>query len=200
MRRLLSLAPAVLLCSLLASSLSAQVPAPPQRQGAWFGAGVGYGAVKLSCGICRDEGGRIGGPSGYLRVGATLSQSFLLGAEMSLWRGKADQVDPAEPTVTRTSVDLFAVAYWYPSLAHGFYLKGGLGLVSWRGGGDQLTTKSIGGVLGVGYEIPVNRQWSIAPFFNYVDSSNGTLRREGADLPYDGSTSMYQMGLGFTYH
>ena len=57
-----------------AAEVVAQVTIPaPRHHGFWVGGGVGYAATKLSCGLCGEEGSRIGGLSGYLRAGYTLT-------------------------------------------------------------------------------------------------------------------------------
>jgi hypothetical protein len=184
-----------------AADAVAQVTIPaPRHNGFWVGGGLGYAATKLSCGLCGEEGSRIGGLSGYLRVGYTLTPSFLLGAEIDAWGGSAEPEDPANETVGRFMGSIMAVGYWYPSTRMGLYLKAGAGMVSYRADGDFLTVRAFGGTLGAGFEVPVANNISVVPFLNYVDSADGELKLNGDPIDQTGSVSMWQLGVGATWH
>lgn len=184
-----------------AADVVAQVTIPaPRHHGFWVGGGLGYAATKLSCGLCGDEGSRIGGLSGYLRVGYTVTPSFLLGAEIDAWGGSAEPGDPDNDTVGRFMGSVMAVGYWYPSTRMGLYLKAGAGMVSYRADGDFLTVRSFGGTIGAGFEVPVANSFSVVPFANYVDSATGELKLDGDPIGQDGSVSMWQLGVGVTWH
>ncbi len=179
----------------------AQITIPaPQHHGFWVGGGLGYAATKLSCGLCGEEGSRIGGVSGYLRVGYTLTPSFLLGAEIDAWGGSAEPEDPDNDTVGRFMGSVMAVGYWYPSTRMGLYLKAGAGMVSYRADGDFLTVRSFGGTVGAGFEVPVANNISLVPFVNYLDSASGELKLDGDPIGQNGSVSMWQLGVGATWH
>ncbi len=200
MRRCLLVLFLLAVAPMTAATAQINIPAP-ERHGFWIGAGLGYGATKLSCGICADSGSRIGGISGYLRLGATITPSFLLGAEINAWGGSAEPEDPDEPTTNRFLGSVFAVAYWYPSRRLGLYFKGGAGYLSYRIGGDDITTSAFGGTIGTGFEVPVGGNFSIVPFVNYLDSANGDLKLAGTTIvASDASVSMWQIGLGATWH
>ncbi len=192
---------AVLVVALLlvSSALAAQETINPAiRDGLYLGAGAGYGSTSLSCGICRDEG--VGGVSGYLRVGTAVRPNFLAGAELTGWLGQAEPEDPAEPTAKRSAWTLFGVAHWYPFPERGLYLKGGLGFLMYRVGGDDLKLNTVGGTLGLGYEIPVSGLWSVVPYVHYVNSFNGGLSLNDVNVRDDASISIWQIGLGVTRH
>jgi hypothetical protein len=184
-----------------AAEVVAQVTIPaPRHHGLWVGGGVGYAATKLSCGLCGEEGSRIGGLSGYLRAGYTLTPSFLMGVEIDAWGGSAEPEDPDNDTVGRFMGSVMAVGYWYPSTRMGLFLKAGAGMVSYRADGDFLTVGSFGGTVGAGFEVPVADNLSVVPFVNYLDSANGELKLDGEPIGQDGSVSMWQLGVGATWH
>ena len=130
MRRL-GLIPILLVALPVAAGAQINIPAP-ERHGFWLGGGLGYAGAKLSCGLCATEDSRIGGVSGYLRAGYTLSPAFLLGAEVDVWSGSATPESDSDTTLSRFVGTLFATAYWYPSAKIGLFLKGGAGMVSFR--------------------------------------------------------------------
>lgn len=84
------------------------------RQGMWVNAGLGVGV-----------GNDIGGQSGNLVLGWTLSTHFLLGVGTSDWRTGFDRA-----TLTMGTLDLRT--QFYPEVTGGFFLTGGLGLGYFR--------------------------------------------------------------------
>ena len=199
MSRVLGSLVVALACVPAAGSAQINIPAP-HRQGFFLGGGLGYGATRLSCDICVTEGSRIGGMSGYLRAGYTVTPVLLLGAEFDAWGGRADPETAADTTVSRFMASFFAVGYWYPSTRMGLYLKAGAGLVSWRADGGTLTASAMGGTLGAGFEIPVGRRVSLLPFVNYLDTANGDLTLDGSRVLGPASISMWQVGIGATWN
>ena len=184
-----------------ATGVVAQITiAAPRHHGFWVGGGLGYGATKISGDLFGAEGSRIGGLSGYLRVGYTLTPSFLLGAEIDAWGGSAEPEDPDNDTVGRFMGSVMAVGYWYPSARMGLYLKAGVGMMSYRADGDFLTVRSLGGTVGAGFEVPIASNISLVPFVNYLDSASGELKLDGEPIGQDGSVSMWQLGVGATWH
>jgi len=55
---------------------------PQTREGFWIGFGFGYGSLGFSCSGCS---GTEGAPSGYLKLGGTLSPNLLIGGETDGW-------------------------------------------------------------------------------------------------------------------
>ena len=65
-----------------ASPTAASAQYPQVREGFWIGFGFGYGSLGLSdCEECDREGGL----SGFLKLGGTLSDKWLLGFESNSW-------------------------------------------------------------------------------------------------------------------
>jgi hypothetical protein len=186
---------AVLVTSLLllfaAPQLAGQRVA--ERHGFWFGGGVGMGSARLSCSICR--GGRDGGLSGYLRLGATVSPQVLIGGETTVWYH-------TETTVNYLLGSVQAVMYLYPLRKSGFYLKTGFGLAQYSAKDDQdeVSTQALAGQIGVGYEVAVNGGLSIVPYANFLGSSGADLKFNSTVSNLSANTSLFQIGVGVTLH
>jgi hypothetical protein len=172
------LAPLALLLSIGATPAAAQHT--QTRNGFWFGAGLGYGS--LGCDGC--AGDRTGGSSGYIKLGGTLNQHLLLGVETNGWY-------KSESGTTLTQGNVSGAAYWYPSATSGLFLKGGVGYAvlnadTFYGSGS---TNGWGAIAGLGYDLRVGSNTSITPTANWFrgDFANG-------------STDVFQFGLGLTLH
>lgn len=157
-------------------ALSAQHP--QVRQGFWIGFGFGYGSLGLS--DC-DECDREGGLSGFLKLGGTLSDNWLLGFESNSW------IDEEFETTYSVSAST-ATVYYYPSPARGLHLKGGLGIgyIDVEDIGDET---GVGFMIGVGNDFRVGRNISIVPVLTwYLGDFDG------------GSTNVLMLGAGVTFH
>lgn len=182
-------------------------PAPASaRQGMWVGAGLGAGDANLHCRICAGEQ-PTRGTSGYLRIGTTVSPSFLVGAEANGWM-RSDQ-DGRQRVLALTGN-----AYWYPNPRHGYYLKGGFGISRYRYSEREndvttaLTSAGLAGQVGAGYEVRVNPRTSVVPYVNLIGSARGRLATERDDgthfdrdrLSTGAHLLFVQIGLGVTWH
>jgi outer membrane protein with beta-barrel domain len=170
-----------LLAMLLATTATAQQA--QTRHGFWFGGGLGYGSMGLSCTGCSDVG-REGSVSGFAALGGTLRQNILLGVEMNGWT-------KSQGAGTVTMGNLSGAAYWYPMPTQGLFVKAGAGYSNLRAD-DGVSSASDGGLgilAGVGYDIRAGRKLSITPVANwYRGSFNG------------GSADVLQFGLGVFAH
>jgi hypothetical protein len=192
-------ASAVLLAAMVLAGeklLEAQSTARPNtRQGFWIGLGLGTGSAGLDCTSCSDD--RVGGLSGNVRLGGSVSPSVLLGGETNGWSHSESGLD---------EVLGFAsfVALWYPSRAGAFYLKFGLGGMSYKAddGVDELTATAPAGSFGLGYEFRVGPNFSVTPFFNSLVTSAVDVQFNGDPLPTgeDIKVSLLQLGVGVTWH
>jgi hypothetical protein len=169
----------------LAAAVTVASPAVAQghaqtRQGFWFNGGLGYGS--FGCDGCGD---RLGGLSGGLVFGGTLSRKFLLGVGTTGWTKSENGA-----TMTVGTVD--ARFRFYPSATGGFYLTGGLGVGSVSidlGSFGSGSNTGLGFVLGLGYDIRVGNNLSLTPFW------------QGYAVTTDGSTAnVGQLGLSLTVH
>ena len=200
------LSAALLACVMLpgASPVSAQGfgSAAASRHGFWYGGGLGQGYTDLWCGICAGEREN-GGISGYARAGGTLTRSFLLGAELNLWRRSNGELNEHVEVLTATG-------YWYPKPEHGWFVKFGLGLSNYKAneGDDHLAARIFAGTAGTGYEMRVNPVLSIVPYLNLVATPNGNLNRESTNdggfsserVASDLKVFVLQFGVGITRH
>lgn len=164
-----------------------------ERHGFWFGGGVGMGSARLSCSIC--QGGRDGGLSGYLRLGATVSPQVLIGGETTVWYHSEAAVDYLLGSVQ-------AVLYLYPVKRSGFYLKTGFGLAQYsaKDAQDEVSTQALAGQIGVGYELAINSGLSIVPYANFLGSTGADLKFNSTVSSLSANTSLIQLGVGITLH
>jgi hypothetical protein len=146
---------------------------PQVRDGFWFNAGGGYGSV--GCDGCLN---RLGGFSGGLSLGGTLSPRVLLGVGTTGWY----RSDAGETMGT-----LDARLRFYPLLTSGFFITGGFGLGHVSDAYE--TVWGPGAVVGLGWDVRVSRNVSLTPFWNgFAMSSEFVDRNVG------------QLGLGVTIH
>lgn len=183
----------------LATALLLLPPATASAQraaahhGVWVGAGVGLGSAKLSCDVCRT--GRSGGTAAYLRAGATITQSVLVGLEATGWYRSKDDID-------QLLGSLQAVVLLYPRKASGFYLKTGLGIsqFSAKDNQDEVSSQALSMQFGLGYEVAMGRNMSIVPYANFLGSTGADVRFNNTVAGLSANTSLLQFGVGLTLH
>ncbi len=136
---------------------------PSRRRGLWFSAGLGAGSESFDAndglGWSDDQGGGMV----FLKLGGTVSRSFLLGVELSGW-ARTYRYEGYD----RSLGTLMAVGQWYPARNSGLWLKGGLGFAAdvydeYGPGGRTITENGSAVSIGLGYDIPVGRRASITP-------------------------------------
>jgi hypothetical protein len=144
------------------------------RDGMWVSVGLGTGV-----------GDGIGGQSANLAVGWALSPQVELAVGSSDWRA---ELKGDRSSVTLGTVDLRL--QFYPEVAGGFFLTGGLGLgyfwLSDSGSGPNIG-RSI--ILGLGFDARIADNMSITTFVN-----------RAAIHTSDPRGSMGQIGVGLTVH
>ena len=197
--------PAVLLTLMLAAgTLTAQAPTAPTapseeprnaHKGFWISVGLGTGSAGVDCSSCSND--RTNGFSGGLRLGGTLSQQWLLGFESNGWFHSESGVDE---TLAFGNV----VAAWYPSRTGAFYLKFGLGGMSYKAtdGVDDLTATAPAATLGIGYDFRVGRNFSVTPYLNSLATSAASFKVNGTSAPTneDITISLVQFGVAASWH
>lgn len=168
------------------------------RPGLWIGAGVGLGWARVSCRICGANRGH--SLSAAAQVGGRLSNSVLIGGEIEGWfrNSNSDQNRPADELLLAYG----AVVYWYPSPRYPYFLKAGLGLVTYRidDGTDRLTSSALGPRIGIGYELHVAGHLSAVPYLNILVGSTGAeVKLNGSELLNQASIGLLQFGIGIAH-
>jgi len=176
---------------LAATTLCAQRKS--ERAGGWIGIGAGPGNAGASCDEC--TGDRMWGFSGSVRAGGTITQNLLIGFETNGWLGSTDAIESRLGFASLT-------ATLFPSLATTFYIKIGLGGMSYyaqeqTAGGNELTALAPGLLAGVGYEIVIPGAPVIVPYFNYLASTSVDVSVNGQPVPTSTiSVTLLQLGVG----
>ncbi|HWA56704.1 MAG TPA: outer membrane beta-barrel protein [Gemmatimonadales bacterium] len=178
---------------LLLPPATASAQRAAEHHGVWVGAGVGLGSAKLSCNVCRPD--RTGGTAAYLRAGATITQSVLVGLEATGWYRSKDDID-------QLLGSLQAVVLLYPRKASGFYLKTGLGIsqFSAKDNQDEVSSQALSMQFGLGYEVAMGRNMSIVPYANFLGSTGADVRFNNTVAGLSANTSLLQFGVGLTLH
>jgi len=187
----------LLLLGLAAGTLSAQESAATNknhREGFWIALGSGPGSVGLQCDVCSND--RTSGFSGDLKLGGTISRSFLIGGEVNAW---------FHPTSDNTQRMAFTsiVGVWYPSATGAFYLKVGLGGMTFRAddGTNVLKATAPSGSFGLGYDFRVTNSMSLTLWLNSLASSPVDVDFNGIKISTDNVTlNLVQAGIGLTWH
>jgi hypothetical protein len=154
---------------------NAQAQYPHRHQGIYATFGLGYGSAKVDCDQCGDTS-RIGNLTGFLNVGGALSQSILLGGEVTGWSKITDSNDNLAVGTAN------AVISWYPSTREGFFIKGGLGFAFMHGDLDTdegiigFDNSGVGYQLGLGYDMRIQRNLSVTAVANFYGGSVGDVR------------------------
>jgi hypothetical protein len=184
-------------CALLAFGAPA-VPAVAQEtttlHGPWLGGGIGTASASVNCDIC--IGDRNGGLSGYLAGGFRVTSSLRAGAELTGWFDDTDGV-------SQRLLLYGASLWWHPQAGRNWFLKSGLGLMSYRAAtgqddDDPLTANAAALQLGGGYDLRAGRKMWISPFANLIVTTSGNLA-SGNTIVTGASFSMLQLGAGLTW-
>ena len=176
----------------LAQPLSAQ--GGSERQGTWFGFGLGTGWTHVTCELCDADRQRA--LSGNVKFGFTLSPSVLLGAEVNGWFQSEENIDELLGSFS-------GVVYWYPLSRGHLQLKGGLAVLKYRISDEDnlITTTAFGPELGAAYEIRITRQVSLDPYLHaIITPSTAELRSEGTRVIGGVGLSLLQLSLALTWH
>ena len=183
MRRLVTVAWAVVAAiAIAAQDVHAQMNTPA-RDGFFIGLGLGGGS--FGCTGCGD---RQSGFSGQLKLGTALNSQWLVGVESSAWTKE-------EGGARLTHANVSAMAQVYPVATNGFFLRGGVGVSSLEigvptGSGTVSARETgLGLTAGLGYDVRVGANFSVSPYATF-----GWGDHEG------GSANTFQLGLGVTWH
>lgn len=96
-----------------------------------------------------------------------------------------------------------ATAFIFPT-PRAAYLMAGIGITRFTSeagrGGDRSSTLGGGARLGLGYDVPIGREVTLAPFINYFRSAAAPLKINGSNTGTQLSHSLLQLGLGFQWN
>lgn len=181
------------LCLALPGAVRAQeaaAAAAAEHQGFWVGFGLGGGSNLAD--YADDVRFGVGG---YLRLGGTLSQKFLLGGEISGWGRDINGS-------TFTESGMTAIAAFYPA-GRGLFLKGGIGFAGWATSaevGGTTTTSTAGGVagtVGAGYDLRIGSNLYLTP---NVEFMYHTMESDNSAFSGISSGQVLMFTLGLTWH
>jgi outer membrane protein with beta-barrel domain len=184
---------AATLIALGASSAAAQHP--QTREGFWIAFGFGGGSARFSCKPCTSDT-TLTSATIDLKMGGTVRPNMLIGGELNAWTKN-------ENGETLTIGNLSAVLQYYPAVASGFFLKGGLGYATIRdeAGGSTATGNGFGFIVGLGYDFRVGRNFSLTPIANVYYGGIGELSSGGSSTTGLGwKQSVFELGLDFMFH
>jgi hypothetical protein len=179
--------------ALLALAVLSAVAAPAhaqreaRHQGFWIGFGIGGGSN-----MSDEAAGVRAGGAAYVRLGGTLSQSVLLGGEISAW---ARSIEGS--TVSRANMN--ATMMLYP-MRNGLFVKAGAGFATWMSssssGGTTIshTDGGFGGSAGLGYELQIGGNLFLSP--------NVDFAYQRVESEFFSNTNGYLLlfTLGLTWH
>ncbi|MEO8575456.1 MAG: hypothetical protein ABI556_02090 [Gemmatimonadales bacterium] len=150
------------------------------RSGFWFNLSTGYGAIS-----CKNCSSALGGYSGGLSLGATVSPRVRFGVGTTSWY----RSEGGDALVAGT---LDARIRFYPSTSGGFFLTGGAGagtIGAALADYGAATEYGVGVMLGLGWDVRLGNAVSLTPFWNGF-----AVQTENADA------NVGQLGLGLTFH
>jgi hypothetical protein len=185
--------------TMLASTAAATHGAAQEavRQGFNFSVGVGSASVGATCASCQTDffENRVGGFSGVLRIGGSLTSRLVLAAEGTGWVNNADGID-------RRIAGLSAVLLGYPSDTSGFFVKAGLGGLRAIAENQLVTVQSDSWLsqLGIGMDFKVKDGLSVTAYANYLRTFGTGTWVNGVLSPEPVDPNAIQLGMAVTVH
>jgi outer membrane protein with beta-barrel domain len=167
---------------------------PQTRQGFWIGFGFGGGSARFSCNGCTDT--TLTAATGHVKLGGTVRPNLLIGGELNAWTKNQN-------SETLTIGNVSAIVQYYPAVASGFFLKGGVGFatISDKNTGATATGNGFGYIVGLGYDFRVARNFSLTPIANVYYGGIGELTTAGSTTSGLGwKQSVFELGLDFMFH
>ena len=189
------------LCALacLAVASGASAAEPPERSGFWIGLGAGPGWADATCDFC-EGGSREIGFAGSVRLGGTVNDRLLFGADMNGWSKE-------ENDITLNLYSATASLTFYPQASSGFFLKGGVGIAfldtQFREGSTNVTIDlgtGLGLLAGAGYDLRVGRKVSITPAVSFWYGWAGDIAFSGETLFTNWKHNVIDVTVGVTFH
>jgi hypothetical protein len=161
-----------------ATTAAAPASAPSGSKGFFLGAGGGYASFRSDCENCEHEDVYTGGRGFMVDAGWTVNEKFEGGAEFFT------AVSGADSNTYRTSY-ILGVGQFRPWKAYGFYLKGGFGMVRFKGTftvegqHGTMSSQGLGVTYGAGWVFGRGRRVSFAPFGAQYVATLGDITMPG---------------------
>ena len=184
----------VVVCTLLpATPILAQSDASvAANAGAWWSASVAYGGARLTCDICDPT--RDAGPAIEMAIGAYASPAVRVGLEAGGWTF-------LEGDFRETVLTAGVVAEVHPRQDSGLHLIGGMGWTGYRANDvdavddEGFRYDALRVRLGVGWDLPLTRNWVVGNRVTLDSSSFGTLKDEDTDVDNRVGLSLVRFGI-----
>lgn len=184
-------------------------PQRPHRTGLWGDLGGGRGQLRMCSSTCSDP---IGAPgvTGLSRIGGTLSDRVLLGAESAIFTNQAFGFEEGDSNTIAQMETVGVVVLWYPWRS-GVFFKGGVGVAEGRFTIDNGTAVpdstegvGIGMTFGVGWDLPISRKFALSVnAANYITAIGDIVLPGPPGGPSrridDVIGSMLQFSVGLTF-
>jgi len=191
----------LVICALVLGTVLPSTAAAQERKGFWFNVSAGAGSAAVTCDDC-DSGRETGGVFTF-RLGGSLSEHLLLGAEVNTWAKSYDFEPGLKGTFYLYNVS--GTLAYYPT-GSGFFVKGGAGLAGANVDVNVEGTKisvdvgnGFGFVAGAGYDIPISRRWSITPGVNYWYGQLGDTTVAGEPFINNWKQNTIDFTIGITF-
>lgn len=164
--------------------------APTRGVSLMGGAGIGW--TRPACDFCRRE--RDPGPVVYLSMLSHLRPNLAIGAEANAWA--------REGVVFTLAASLTGVAQLYPTPGGPFYMRAGLGIMTFRAYDDDadLVSNAPAMQLGAGYRFRIGDGLVLSNFANVLVSRFGSLRSEDDVIVENFGVTSIQLGIGLARH
>jgi hypothetical protein len=193
-RSLTLLAAAVLLSAQPAAAQQAQRTtgrvAPASNGTIAVSGGAGVGWLRPACAYCRRS--LDAGPVMYLEATSQLNPRFALGGQANLWAKTSD--------IFVLVGTLGVVAHMYPNPSSPFFLKAGLGYLTYRAydSDGDLVSNGPAIQLGAGYRFQFSNGLALTNFANLLTSRYGTLRSDDEVLVENMGVTSIQLGIAIS--
>jgi len=182
-----------LLAALALAAPAARAQYAQRRDGFWIGFGLGYGSANVSCDQCSNLP-RVGGYTGFLKLGGSPSRNVLIGASLNGWTRERLGVNETMGNVT-------ASLYYYPVTTSGFFVTGGLGFSGYNiNSSPEVNGSGWGFTAGGGYDVRIGRNISLTPVVNYIYGALGDFDVPGLGTRTGWKQNVIDVGLGLTFH
>ena len=181
----------------LATPIGAQAPANSGHSGFHAAIGAGYGSVGVTCDGCDNT--REASTAFMLRFGGAVRPDVVLSGEINGWSKSI-----ANGTESVTWINL--VAQYYPERTGGFFLKGGVGVGAIAAntfasgiGNLKVETTSVGGVIGMGFDAPLSKSFSLTPFVDLLYAARSDAKVNGGSTGTTLGANMIHLGLAASW-